>query len=274
MRLKLPFATGAAALALIAAPAAAQDTGNWTGPYVGGQLGYAFPSGDEKERIEFDTDLNGVFGDTVRTGTGADAFSPGFCGGAATSSANSNCTDDEGEISGGIHAGYDFQFGSGVFGIVGEYGRTSVRDSVSAFSTTPASYTMTRELRDNASVRARFGYAAGETLFYGTGGIAWGRIRNSFTTSNTVNSFTQRGDDDAWGYRVGGGIEHRFAGGFSVGLLYTYTSLDDDSARVRAGGPAPATNPFIRTNAAGTDFRRTNERFDTHAAGVTASFRF
>lgn len=268
------YGYGAVALALAAAPAAAQDSRSWTGPYVGGQLGYSFPQDENDEQIEFDTDLNGSFGDTVRTTAGANAFSPGFCGGASSSSANSNCGDDEGELSGSIHAGYDFQFGSGVVGVVAEYGRTSVSDSVSAFSTTPASYTMTRQLRDNAALRARFGFAMGDTLVYATGGVAWGRIRNSFTTSNTVNTFTQRGEDDGWGYRAGGGIEQRVGTNLSIGLLYTYTSLEDDTARVRTSGPAPATNPFILVNASGTDFRRSNERFDTHAVSVTASFRF
>ena len=272
----LKSALGAAALILVASPAQAQERAPWTGPYVGGQLGYTFGSNDKNETIEFDTNLNGSFDDTVRTGAGANAFSPGFCSGTATGTApTSACRDDDDDgISGAIHAGFDYQMGNLVIGVVGEYGRTSVRDSVSAFSTTPASYTMTRELRDNGSLRARLGFAAGDTLAYATGGIAWGRIRNSFATSNTVNTFTGNGDESAWGYRVGAGIEQRISPSFSVGLLYTYTSLEADEYRVRAGGPAPATNPFILVNAAGTDFRRSGTDFDTQAVALTASFRF
>ena len=68
----------------LASPALAQDSGDWTGFYIGGHVGYAFQPNDDDETILFDTDLDGNFGDTVRTSAGANAFSPGFCGGAAT----------------------------------------------------------------------------------------------------------------------------------------------------------------------------------------------
>lgn len=77
-----------AAATFLATPAFAQDV-NWTGFYIGGHVGYGFQPNDDDETILFDTNLDGVFGDTVRTTTGANAFSTGFCGGAATSSANS-----------------------------------------------------------------------------------------------------------------------------------------------------------------------------------------
>ncbi len=52
------------------------------------------------------------------------------------------------------------------------------------------------------------------------------------------------------------------------------TSLDDkDEYTVRVQGPAPATNPFILTNAAGTDLRR-SDQFDFHTARLTAAYRF
>lgn len=272
---RLIFVSLAALAALAAAPAAAQDGDSWTGPYVGVQIGYAFQPGDGNETIRFDTNLDGVYGDTVTTAAGADAFSPGFCGGGALTNAPAGgCSKDRDRFMGSIHAGYDHQMGNLVLGLVAEYGRTSIRDSVSAFSTTPASYTMTRRLKDNAALRARLGYAMNDTLVFATGGVAWGKVRNSFATTNTANTFTNSGDSDAWGYRVGGGIEQRLSSRFSVGLQYVYTSLKDDDFTVRAQGPAPATNAFIRTNPSGTDFRRSDGRFDMHAVALTASYRF
>ena len=71
-----------AAIALIAAPALAQDMdGDWAGFYLGGSVGANLPSDQSDRGVTFDTDRNGQYGDTVRTGAGADAFSPGFCGG-------------------------------------------------------------------------------------------------------------------------------------------------------------------------------------------------
>lgn len=261
-------------LATAATPAFAQDD-VWTGPYVGIQLGYNFVDNNKNETVQFDKNLDGTFGDTVTTAAGANAFAPGFCGGAALgNSAAGGCRGDKDRIFGGIHAGYDKQFGNVVLGVVADYNRTNVRDSVTAFSSTPASYTLTRRLKDTASLRLRAGYAFGNTLVYGTGGVAWGKVKNRFTTTNTVNSFTTNGNDDAWGYRLGAGIEHKVTPNMSVGLLYTYQSLDDDNYRVRAAGPAPATNPFILTNANGTDFRRSDKSFGMHGLALTASYRF
>jgi outer membrane immunogenic protein len=256
-----------------AAPAAAQTS--WTGFHVGGRAGIADQAVNGFERIDFDTNLDGQFGDTVRTAAGADAFSPGFCGGAANGPTPAQgCREDREKGDFALMAGYDQQFGGLVFGIVGEVGRTSVRDSVAAFSTTPAFYTMTRRLGTNAAVRARLGATIGEnSLAYATAGVATARVRRSFSTSNTVNMFPEQNDDDrATGIRYGGGLEHRF-GNLSLGVLYLGTRYKDDDYRVRATGPAPATNPFIRTNPNGTDFRRTDENFTVHSLSLTLGYR-
>lgn len=256
------------------ATASAQASG-WTGPYVGGRLGALDQKSGGSERILFDTNLDGNFNDTVRTAAGADAFSPGFCNGAANDrTPTSGCSKDDSGVDGAVMAGYDLQFGSLVVGVVGEIGRGKAEDSVAAFSTTPAFYTMTRRLRTNGAIRARVGLPFGNTLPYVTAGIAAADIKRSFATSNTVNSFTERDDDEiVYGTRFGGGIEQRF-GRFTIGALYLVTNYKDDDYRVRAGGPAPATNPFILTNAGGTDFRRSDRRFKTHSLSATASVHF
>jgi outer membrane immunogenic protein len=83
-----------ATLAVFADPisVAAQD-GSWTGPYVGARLGYTSQSADNDETILFDTDLNGSFDDTVNLVSGANAFSRGFCGGAASTATANGCRD-------------------------------------------------------------------------------------------------------------------------------------------------------------------------------------
>lgn len=277
MTIKTLLASAVAGAALFASPSAAQVSGDWTGFYVGGQVGYGWATGGGNETTVFDTNLDGTFGDTVRTGAGADAFSPGFCSGAARGPTPADgCRGDRDGVEYGAHVGYDFQTGDNfVIGVVGDWNRSRVRDSVSSFSTTPAFYTMTQRLRDVFTLRARAGVASGDTLFYGTGGVARGNVRNSFTTSNAANSFTGNGNDKAWGYTVGGGVEHRISEGFSVGANYLYRSLKADDYVVRAGpGTAPATNPFLLVNAAGTDFARSGTKFNSHAVSLTGSFRF
>lgn len=260
-----------------AAPAFAQDSADepaFEGVYIGGSIGYGMQNNDINERILFDRGSNGSFGETITTSGGTDAFAPGFCNGAATSTGNTACRNDRDDIEYYARLGADQQYGKWVVGAVAEFGKSQVRDSVSAFSTTPASYTMTREIDWNAALRARAGYVAGQgTLFYGTFGAAYAKIDRSFSTSNTANSFTLNDDDDAWGWQAGGGVEQKIGRNFSVGLEYLYSRYNDDEGRVRVGtGTAGATNPFVL--AGGADFARSDSKFDFHAIRATAAFRF
>lgn len=269
--------TAALLATLIAAPAAAQDaTESWTGPYAGVRLGYAFQPKNNDETVLFDTNLDGSFGDQVRTGAGADAFSPGFCGGAgAAATAASGCGDDRDGYDVSAHLGFDVQSGPLVFGVVGEYGRANVRDDVTAFSTTPANYVLSRRLRDNGNLRARIGFANGQTLIYATGGGSYAKIRNRFTSTNTANAFSTNGNDSVYGYNAGGGFDIKVARNFSIGALYLYRNFSDNDFRIRTSrGTAPATNPFLLVNTNGTDFRRSETNFETHSVTAVASFRF
>lgn len=270
------------ALALAAGPALAQD---WTGGYVGGYAGVVGEPDDGNDRIRFDTDLDGSFDDTVRTGAGADAFSPGFCNGQANGRTPAEgCDGNDSGGEGGIRAGYDWEVGNFLFGVVGEYGISDARDAVSAFSTTPARYTMIRKVDTIGALRGRAGWIVGDdraNLFYATAGVARAELETGFNSSNTANTFTRSGDESVDGTQLGFGYERKFgdglmgSGSWTVGIEYLMTSLDDEDARVRtARGTAPATNPFVLVNAAGTDFRRSDDEFDFDSVRVTATYRF
>lgn len=275
--MKLHLLGAVALAAVVATPAAAQDVTSWTGPYAGVRLGYAFQPNNNDETVLFDTNLDGGFGDQVRTGAGANAFSTGFCGGAgAAPTAASGCGDDKDGYDVSAHLGFDLQVGSNfVVGVVGEYGRANLRDDVTAFSTTPANYILSRRLRDNGNLRARVGIANGKTLVYATGGGSYAKIRNSFSSTNTANAFSTTGNDSVYGYNAGGGLDIKVADNFSIGALYLFRHFKDNDFRVRTSrGLAPATNPFLLVNANGTDFRRSQTDFDTHSVTAVASFRF
>jgi len=275
MRILLVSAT-ALGLATVASAASAQDltttAPGWTGFYVGGQLGYSWQPPSRKETILFDRNQDGTFGDTFSN------FSPGFCGGSPTStSPASGCSKDNDATMWKVHAGYDYQFGetSGpVVGAVIDYGRAYLYDNVTAYSTTPASYTIKSKLKENGSIRARGGYALGTgTLLYGTGGFAIGKIKNSFTTTNGVNSFSTTGSSKtAKGYNYGGGIEQK-VGPFSVGALYLFTVLKNDNYRVSATG-GPVGGPFTVVSGTGTDFKRSFSKFAYHSLLATVSYHF
>lgn len=278
--------TGVALLAASTGAAFAQSADDtWTGGYVGLYGGVTgSPQDSASDRFIFDTNLDRVYGDTVRTaGTattaGVDAFSPGFCNGAgqgATPAAG--CTENDSGADYGVRGGYDMQMGSWVFGVVGEYGGNDVRDAVTAYSTTPAYYTMFRKVDRIAALRLRSGYAFGAdsaNLVYLTGGMAHAKLENEFTTSNGANSFTTNGDTTGFGWQAGAGYERKLGENVSVGLEYLFTSLEADDQRVRTGpGTAPASNPFLITNPAGTDMRRSDKHLDYGTARATVSWRF
>jgi outer membrane immunogenic protein len=266
-----------------AGSAGAQD---WRGPYVGGSLGAGLQRRDATETVKFDTNLDGAFTDTVRTAAGADAFSPGFCGGlAVNATAAGGCSSDSDGMDVGGRAGYDWQRGRFVFGGLVDISRTDVTDSVTAFSTTPAFYSFTRKVNYVTGLRARVGVGNARVLAYATGGGAWGNIEQVFTTSNSVNTFVPAddsgsgGDDEksgknVWGYQAGGGVEFKIGAGWSLTGEYLFTSLDNrKDSTIRARGPAPATNPFILVNASGTDLQR-SEKFEFQAVRAVLSYRF
>jgi outer membrane immunogenic protein len=269
-------ALGALTAAVAVTPAAAQD---WGGLYIGGYAGAQVQSQDEDERVLFDTNLDGTYTDTVRTTAGADAFSPGFCDGSPkANNAAAGCTDDDeaaGEV--GLRAGYDWQAGPWVFGVVGEGSFTNVEDSVSAFSTTPANYAFQREVQNLFAARARLGYAMGRYLPYVTAGVARAEIEETFSTSNGANSFSPiRSDTSADGFQVGAGIETWLTDRITVGAEYVYSDLEvDDPLVVRTGpGTAPATNPFLIVNPQGTNQIRSSDSVELHGFRVTAAVRF
>jgi outer membrane immunogenic protein len=271
------MAASALAFSMTAAPAFAQEADEeWEGAYIGGSIGLAAQNNDRNEGVVFDTNLDNGYGDTVRTTTGADAFSPGFCGGAATGrTPGEGCRGDKDGLEYNVRAGYDSQMGNIVVGFVMEAGKNEARDSVTAFSTTPANYVFTRELDYTLQARARVGYAARGALFYATGGAAYAKIDNSFSSSNTANSFTTNGSTKSWGYSYGGGTEVKIAKNFSLGLEYLYTNYVDDDFAVAVGpGTAPVTNPFRIVNANGSNMRRDDSDFDMHNIRLTAAFRF
>ena len=268
------------AASLFAVPAIAQDnrdaSQDFDGPYISIGGGASLQGSDRGESLIFDTDQDGTYGDQVTTVGDTDAFGPGFCNGAATGTANVGCRNDKDGPEYFGRLGYDKRMGNFVLGAVIEGGHSVARDSVSGFSTTPASYTISREADYQANARLRAGYTpGGGALFYVTGGGAYARLDNKFTTTNAANSFDDNGKTNAWGYTVGGGAEVMVTNNIGLGLEYLYTDVKDKDyvVNIGAGTADPATNPFL-LNGGGTDIRRSDPNFQTHSVRGTLSYRF
>jgi outer membrane immunogenic protein len=274
----------AAALATIATPAFAQEEtaedAPFSGLYIGAVGSYDMQPNDVGSGLQFDRNLDGTFGDTVTTATGANAFSTGFCNGAAQtqlSPANGGpCRNDDDGFGYAGRVGFDVQRGNIVVGALAEFGDTEITDAVTGFSTTPASYVLYRNIDWEGSIRGRAGFAANTTLFYGTFGAGYAKINRRFASTNTGNAYELSGEDKQFGILGGGGIEQKIGRNFSIGLEYMYHQYNDDETRVRVTrGTQPATNPFVLApNTTGTDIRRSDPKFRWSSIRATAGFRF
>lgn len=267
------------AFAAVSAPALAQDgPPTFDGLYVSGAVSLDNIDSGAKG-LEFDTNRNGGFTDTVRTTTGANAFSPGFCTGAALgNNVNAGCSGDDDDMGYAVRVGFDQRMGSLVAGLLIEGSKSQAGDFETGFTTTPASYTFAREVDYAISGRGRIGLSPGDGrgLFYVTGGIAYADIDRAFTTTNTANSFTlnENGDDMVWGAQLGGGAEVLLGSNFTIGLEYLFSRYEDDESFVEVRqGTAPLTNPFL-LNGGGTNLRPADNFLDMHSFRVTAGFQF
>ncbi len=275
----------ATAAAFLAVPAAAQDdtapADPFNGVYVGGTFGLDATANRDSGGFVFDTNRDGSYDNTVNTALGANAFSPGFCGGRANAATGTGgCRDDDDSYAYSVRAGFDKRLGEGgvlVAGLLAEATKHETTDYVSGFSTTPASYTIGRGLDHSFAVRGRLGVSPGDGrgLFYVTGGVGYGKLEHSFATTNTANSFTQVNDDKyELGGQIGGGAELYVAPNISIAFEYLYQSFEDDDYYVAVGqGTAPATNPFL-LNGGGTNLRPADTDYNLHAFKAGVNFRF
>ena len=128
---------------------------DWTGFSIGIYGGANFnPEGPGV--LQFDQDLDGDFSEPLIAPLLA-AFGDNFSG------------SRDGGFTGGASLGYDFQQGQIVFGGIVDIGFSNYSDSQSAFSSTPAFYTETRDLDFLATARVRAGFLVAASIGFGAG---------------------------------------------------------------------------------------------------------
>ncbi len=135
------------------------------------------------------------------------AYSPDLFGGLAP----------EGGFGGG-QIGYNVQRDRIVFGIEADI----QGGSISASGTDVLGVDYKSELDYFGTVRGRLGYAFDRALVYATGGLAYGEVKNGAGTTTTT-PFTI--DKTAVGYVLGGGVEYKIGGAWSVKGEYQYINL-------------------------------------------------
>jgi opacity protein-like surface antigen len=144
--------------------------------------------------------------------------------------------------SGGVQAGYDWQFGSRLFGIVGDinYSDTeaTARQNPSAGGpgVTLVDQATSGKMSWYGTLRGRLGLVADDSLIYVTGGLAVADIET--TVSNRVLPFTNETfstSDTRWGWTAGVGTETALWGGWSLVSELLYMQFDKANDTFRSG---------------------------------------
>ena len=184
---------------------------NWTGFYIGGNLGGAWSG--------------------VSAANFSDTLGSSFTAGTDL------------QLMGGGQIGINYQFwGGGVVGAEAMFDWVPGSQSSPVTATDPtgaasASITGFNE-RWIASATGRLGYAWDRVLLYAKGGGAWVATNSpAISVGGAPASFASISNTNSFGYTAGFGLEWAFAGNWSVRAEYDYIGLRDQSHTVAAGTP-------------------------------------
>lgn len=205
-------AANAADMPLKAPPAPAATYFNWTGFYIGGNVG-----GGQSH-----TDFSGTATDLGVTSTfsGTNSYS-GVLGG------------------GQIGANYQLQ-NNWVVGIEADVDSANLSGTANvctfAAGAPTGCATSSNKLDDFGTVRGRLGYAANNVLFYGTGGWAWGHYSSAAAlncagtgcpaTSLAFTGGTTSTSAALSGWTAGAGIEWAFTRNWTLRLEYLHLQFN------------------------------------------------
>jgi outer membrane immunogenic protein len=262
---------GAADLRLSAPPP--PPAFNWTGCYVGGYLGGAWP------------DDGGTFTDLGNANFRS--YSGGVVAGRIENRHSWNVGSDRSSFSGGGTLGCNWQpIGSPfVLGFEGEVGYMKFEGSAFDPLRSPTLQAITPDVFGSAKVgdwygmiTGRLGYTWDRTLLYVKGGAAFVPVRASVTDScQTValgcgNWITASRDtsDTLTTWTLGGGVEWALSNNWSVKGEYMFIGLEDGNSLTTCGFAAAPGGTLV----AGGEFCFNHQFAGIHTAKVGLNYRF
>jgi outer membrane immunogenic protein len=215
------LATGALAADLPAkvytkAPPPVVEVYNWTGFYIGGNIGYSWGRSSDYS--------------TLTNGVGTVLF------------ANSSAVNLNGVVGGG-QVGYNWQVQNWVWGFEADIQGTDEKGTrsfvcptgicsppiIGAAFVPGAAVTaspMDQKIEWFGTVRARGGIlVTPRVLLYGTGGLAYGEVRTAETLSNIAAAQAFSTTDTRVGWTAGVGVEGAIGGNWTAKLEYLYVDL-------------------------------------------------
>lgn len=224
----------------VKAPAAAISPAyDWTGFYIGGNIGY------------------GVARDG---GTDTYLFPNG------TPAASETMTQAPAGAVGGGQFGANWQTGHWVLGLEGDGQWTGARDSICVQTCSAnvgplnTGVTISQRIDWLATLRGRLGYADGGFLWYVTGGGAWGGVTSNDAGLNGPLSFPASFSHSLGGWSLGAGVETALAGNWTARLEYLYVDLGS------------TTDTFIASNFTNVEIVRAGVRDNLVRAGLNYRF--
>lgn len=210
------------AVAPVSAPLPSAAPGvDWSGPFVGANLGFSFSDGE--------ADRGAASGAIIVTDIRNGLFP-------------ASIDDLETSAAGGIAIGYDYQRGNLVAGVeLGlsvldqntSLGFSAIDPEIIVGATTATSYQT--EIDRMATLRVRAGLAQGRTLYFATAGLAVADVSNTFGLSiDTIgydSSWTEDGRRE--GYILGVGFERMVTERISLRAEIAYVDLADVTVEAR-----------------------------------------
>ena len=206
---------------------------SWTGLYIGGNVGYGWDSGSTTGISAASTDpaLAPSLAAIVGAGSYPAALSPSAQG-----------------VIGRGQIGYNWQLPSQwLIGLEADLQGSGIKGADSQTRSPPSFDTtstgVTKSIDWFGTVRGRVGFlATPQWLLYGTGGLAYGQTKSSFTTTDLTTgcvpnaTFCANGasSDVRTGWTAGAGAEAMLAPNWSVKVEYLYVDLGRRSMTIPA----------------------------------------
>ncbi len=194
---------------------------NWTGFYIGGNVGGAWGSADPTTSTVYSP-----------AGYFATGSVPAI---AAVGAQGVNSSS----VTGGFTAGYNWQINNAVLGLEGDINYFGFKGSATASALypccAPTGFTVSSSVSADwlATIRGRIGFLATPSwLLYATGGAAIAEVRGNFNFTDTFAAATESAAirDTRVGWTAGAGTEYAVGNGWSLKAEYLYVDLGRASA--------------------------------------------
>jgi outer membrane immunogenic protein len=215
----------AADMPVKARPPLAAAVYNWGGWYAGGNIGYGWGVNSDPRATA--VDVGPAFG-FLFAGNG-------YFDGGRSPTPN---VQQKGVI-GGVQVGYNWMLSPNwVTGVVTDIQASGLKASATNFIPpgTLIAATQSNTVKTDwfGTLRGKVGFAQNNVLFYGTGGLAYGRVKTSGAFINAVGTFIGSNSDTKTGWAAGGGVDYGFAPNWTIGAEYLYVDLGRTSFTERS----------------------------------------